>query len=137
MVKKYQKVLVAVDGSVQSISAIYEAVDFVKESGGGVFVLLVTDVLQIGKDSEVSKIIEEDMTALQEQVMSIIDNTVFYRIIRKIGTPKTEIVKFADSEMMDLIVIGSTGRHGLEKVLIGSTTSYVVSNASCNVLVVR
>jgi nucleotide-binding universal stress UspA family protein len=48
-----------------------------------------------------------------------------------------EIVDYAERENIDLIVIGSRGRTGLKKMLLGSVASGVVTYASCPVLVVK
>ena len=54
------------------------------------------------------------------------------------GYPKTLIANFNESkEKIDLIVMGATGLNAVERVLVGSTTSYVVTHAPCNVLVVK
>jgi nucleotide-binding universal stress UspA family protein len=47
------------------------------------------------------------------------------------------IVNYAESKNIDLIVIGTRGRTGLRKMLLGSVASYVVTYAHCPVLVVR
>lgn len=52
------------------------------------------------------------------------------------GTPKNEILNFAASANVDLIVIGSHGRHGIQR-LLGSTAYPVIQNAECDVLSVR
>jgi nucleotide-binding universal stress UspA family protein len=49
----------------------------------------------------------------------------------------TAIVEFARDRGADLIVIGTHGRTGLRRLLIGSVAELVVRNASCSVLVVR
>lgn len=54
----------------------------------------------------------------------------------EIGTPKREIVRVADEQDVDLIVIGSHGRHGLQ-LLLGSTANGVLHLANCDVLAVR
>ncbi|HTZ17927.1 MAG TPA: universal stress protein [Dissulfurispiraceae bacterium] len=53
------------------------------------------------------------------------------------GVPYEEILKFATEKGIDLIVIGTHGRKGLDRVLFGSTAERVVRNASCPVLTVR
>ena len=53
------------------------------------------------------------------------------------GVPYEEIIKFAKDNNFDLIVIGTHGRKGLDRVLFGSTAERVVRNASCPVLTVR
>lgn len=52
------------------------------------------------------------------------------------GNPKQEIVELAIKQQVDLIVVGSHGRHGLA-VLLGSTANGVLHYATCDVLAVR
>ncbi|MFM8332274.1 MAG: universal stress protein [Candidatus Methylumidiphilus sp.] len=54
----------------------------------------------------------------------------------EVGSPKAEIVRVAAEQNMDLIVIGTHGRHGFG-VLLGSTAASVVHHAGCDVLTVR
>ncbi len=53
------------------------------------------------------------------------------------GDPRTELVEAAIAGRADLLVVGSHGRTGLAKLLMGSVASYVVTHAPCSVLVVR
>ena len=52
------------------------------------------------------------------------------------GVPKQEIINIAGQEQVDLIVVGSHGRHGLA-LLLGSTANAVLHYAKCDVLAVR
>lgn len=52
------------------------------------------------------------------------------------GVPKEEVVRLAEQEHIDLIVIGSHGRHGLA-LLLGSTANSVIHHAKCDVMAVR
>lgn len=54
----------------------------------------------------------------------------------EVGTPKREIVRVAEEQDVDLIIIGSHGRHGLQ-LLLGSTANGVLHLAPCDVLAVR
>lgn len=54
-----------------------------------------------------------------------------------VGTPAAEIAKTATEWSADVIVIGSHGRHGVERVLLGSVAEAVMRRAPCSVLVVR
>ncbi len=54
----------------------------------------------------------------------------------KMGHPATEIRQFAQTESVDLIVIGTHSRHGLGR-LLGSTANAVLHSVPCNVMVVR
>jgi nucleotide-binding universal stress UspA family protein len=53
------------------------------------------------------------------------------------GSPVTEILRFAERENVDLIVMGSHGRTGLSRLLMGSIAEGVMRKAPCPVLVVR
>ncbi|GAA3906834.1 universal stress protein [Halomonas cibimaris] len=53
-----------------------------------------------------------------------------------VGMPDTEIHRFADDHNVDLIVVGSHGRHGFA-LLLGSTSTGVLHGAQCDVLAVR
>lgn len=52
------------------------------------------------------------------------------------GVPKEEIVEIATQQHIDLIVVGSHGRHGLA-LLLGSTANSILHHANCDVLAVR
>lgn len=54
----------------------------------------------------------------------------------EMGSPKLEIVRVAVENRVDLIVVGSHGRHGLA-LLLGSTANGVLHHAKCDVLAVR
>ncbi|MDD4915614.1 MAG: universal stress protein [Methylococcales bacterium] len=58
------------------------------------------------------------------------------RRLLEMGSPKLEIVRVADENQIDLIVLGSHGRHGLA-LLLGSTANGVLHHANCDVLAVR
>ena len=53
------------------------------------------------------------------------------------GSPSDEIVKFANGEGVDLIVMGTHGRKGLERTLMGSVADHVIKNASVPVLTIN
>ena len=58
------------------------------------------------------------------------------RIWVALGSPKLEITQMAETNQVDLIVVGSHGRHGLA-LLLGSTSNGVLHHAKCDVLAVR
>lgn len=53
------------------------------------------------------------------------------------GDPREALVEESKKEDVDLIVVGSHGRTGFEKLLMGSVATHVVTHAPCNVLVVK
>mgnify|MGYP002750620116 CR=1 FL=1 len=52
------------------------------------------------------------------------------------GSSKTEILRFAEDQNIDLIMVGSHGRHGIA-LLLGSTANAVLHGAPCDVLAVK
>jgi nucleotide-binding universal stress UspA family protein len=54
-----------------------------------------------------------------------------------IGSPESRIVEMADEIKPDLIVVGSHGYSGWERLLLGSVSDAVVHHAPCSVMVVR
>jgi universal stress protein A len=57
--------------------------------------------------------------------------------VMRIGHPADEIVKFAESHAIDLIVMGTHGREGVARVLVGSVAETVVRRATCPVLTIH
>ncbi len=54
----------------------------------------------------------------------------------EVGSPKLEIVRVAEENNVDLIIVGSHGKHGFA-LLLGSTANGVLHHAKCDVLAVR
>jgi nucleotide-binding universal stress UspA family protein len=53
------------------------------------------------------------------------------------GDPREALLRLVEDERIDLLVLGSHGRTGLAKLLLGSVSSHVVTHAHCSVLVVK
>ncbi len=55
----------------------------------------------------------------------------------RVGNAYLEIVRYAEEEKADLVVVGTHGRTGLKRVIMGSVAERVVRHAPCNVLTVK
>jgi nucleotide-binding universal stress UspA family protein len=75
--------------------------------------------------------------ALATRAAALAAEGVSARGVVKVGVPWQEIVRLADEEHADMIVMGTQGRTGLDRFLLGSVTERVVRQASCPVLTVR
>jgi nucleotide-binding universal stress UspA family protein len=53
------------------------------------------------------------------------------------GVPHEEIINFVSANKIDLVIMGTHGRKGIDKILFGSTAAQVVRHAPCPVLTVR
>lgn len=92
----------------------------------------VTTNLQEELDEVAENQMKEHRNLAIEKGLTDIETYILY------GYPKTLIANFNESkEKIDLIVMGATGLNAVERALVGSTTSYVVNHAPCNVLVVK
>jgi len=122
------------------------AADLARKYGARIYMLHV--IYDITRDS-VLYTSRLDMDSLYEEVkngareeMDNIASTAFQgfddleRVIR-VGSPAGDILQFADEADIDLIVIGSHGKKGLDRILFGSTALKVIKRANCPVLTVR
>jgi nucleotide-binding universal stress UspA family protein len=82
--------------------------------------------LQEGAMKQLERCVIEDLRGYKD---------IQYEVLR--GSPTEEILRYAKEQDIDLIVMGTHGRKGLDKVLFGSTAAKVVREAPCSVLVVR
>lgn len=74
---------------------------------------------------------------LERRAAAIRGQGITTRWLRRAGVPFQEIVETAAAEQADLIVIGTHGRSGLNRLLLGSVADRVIRLAPCPVLAVR
>ena len=137
----YKKILVPVDDSNQAMNALHEAIAVAKRNEAELFILNVKDETRLrGTSIALAMSVDE----IEEESKQIINNLtkdfpkdVAFQTVTFIGNPKKDIVKFAEDNAMDLIVIGANSKKLVDRILIGSTTSYVVEKSPCNVMVVK
>jgi nucleotide-binding universal stress UspA family protein len=91
----------------------------------------IKDVLETQK-KDVQKWFNEIKNKLKTVNISVVD-----KIIISASSTVGEIVGFADKEKIDSIILGTRGRTGLKKLLLGSVVEGVVTHSSCPVMVVR
>lgn len=142
----YKNILVAVDGSDQSEKAFEEAIAIARRNNAKLHVLYVIEEignyfgeLTISMDNILEKLREKEEEKMQEREKKAKEKGVVeIKTYVMYGYPKTLIAHFGEAgEPIDLIVIGKTGLNGLQRALVGSTTSYVVNHAEANILVVK
>ncbi len=146
MLDAYKNILVGIDGSEKAEKAFMEAIAAAKRNQATLHILYVNEVtgnyfgdfgfltpnLQEELDEVAEKQMNEHRNLAIEKGLTDIETYILY------GYPKTLIANFNESkEPIDLIVMGATGLNAVERALVGSTTSYVVNHAPCNVLVIK
>lgn len=146
MGESYKNILVAVDGSDQSNNAFQEAIKIAKRNGAALHILSVIEEMgnYFGELTMSMGTLMEDLRSREEEEMKERETKALEQGVLQVhtyvmyGYPKTLIADFTESkEPIDLIVIGRTGLNGFERLMVGSTTSYVVNHTKANVLVVN
>jgi nucleotide-binding universal stress UspA family protein len=155
---KISKILVAIDGSVHSMKAADMALELTKieltksrKVGSELTALTVLDVSKprkflssfIAAPTYGLRELEEERNAAK-QWMEVIrrkaeDRKIPFKseIIEGLTSAEASIVDYSESHEMDFIVVGTKGRTGFSKVLLGSVASRVVEYAHCSVFVVK
>lgn len=140
-----KNILYPTDLSEGSANAIPYVVDLTKHYGARLYVIhviydiaratgwhvphmnlneLYTDI-ETGVKKELERCCVEEMRGYKD---------IEYMIVK--GLPHEEILKFADENNIDMIIIGTHSRKGLDRIIFGSTAEKVVRNARCPVLTV-
>ncbi len=144
-----KKILVAVDGSSPSFNASDYAIDLAKRNDAELIVLYILspvpysqfEYANIGRMNEIETIEKEK--AQQEVVNKVKQKatedkvSVKTDVLIKYTSVVKEIVEYAENKKVDMIVIGSRGKTGFKKMLLGSVASGVVTYSHCPVLVVK
>ena len=144
MSKRYQKIMVAVDGSKQSEQAFLEALDLAKDNEAELFIVSIINKVELTHSAYAfSKIYAEEKQKIEVEMLKKIHDAKEYGIndihaIVETGDPRNLIgTVFPQQDAIDLIVMGATGKGAIQQALVGSTASYVVTHAPCSVLVVK
>ena len=145
MSSTYRRVLIAIDFSTAGKQVLARGLEIASNNQADILLLHVVEYLP-PLDFGYEPIIVPDwhsnedviLTQAQESLLQIATEHGLKPdcINVQTGTPKIEIIRYAEDQQADLIVIGSHGRHGLQR-LLGSTVTPVLHNAKCDVLAVK
>ncbi|MGF2637120.1 universal stress protein [Acinetobacter johnsonii] len=143
----YQNILVPVDGSETSYTAVAQAAELAKAFGGKITVVQVlaldpyiaaeyisatqtNDLIERARTS-VLKTLEEAAAKFSDLGIPVEAKLLEGQVVHR------EIIREAETSKADLIVIGSHGRTGLKRLFLGSVAQSVLGEAHIPVLVVR
>jgi nucleotide-binding universal stress UspA family protein len=149
----FERILIATDGSKNSEKAARVGIQLAKLSGGRVIVLYVADVGKYMSSAGLIPSFEGVSPAAVDQVVATIrgagekatlqvnemaeaSGIACQRLLVE-GNPPSEILKIAEASKANIIVMGSIGKTGLEKVLMGSVAEKVVHSSKLPVFIVR
>ena len=153
---KFSKILVAIDGSEPSMDAVDYAILMAGRYNSDLVALHVlperiryeyedridSDVPSTTTTSR--EIVELPRQGLEEKTFNKIKEKckennvkVTTEVINNTRSVAAEVVDYAESNNIDLIVVGTRGRSGFKKLLLGSVASAVITYAHCPVMVVK
>lgn len=136
------KILVALDRSIQAATILDQALEMVKQFKAECILYTVAeDIPDFGEGIAIGlseQIQQEAEKALGSALAKAMSKGVQARKVLDTGSsPADGILDLAEKEGIDLIIMGSRAKTGLDRFLIGSVATKVVSHAKCSVMVLR
>lgn len=136
----WKNIILPTDGSKYSNAASEKAIDFAKSYGGELLIVSVVDVPPEFY-AEAPQVVDDKTKKAKEFVADIKKKAEASGIKAStyVGEGKAHkvIIDFARDEKADIIVMGSHGKTGIKRLLMGSVTEGVIGHSSCPVLVVK
>jgi len=150
-VVKFKKIMIATDGSVCSKLAADKAIEFARLTGGTVYAVhVLSNTYLSAMDGESfssmgmnpwESIQEEFRKKGQEAVNYVKDSGemkgVNVESVLLEGNPSEELIRYAEEKNMDIVIMGTFGKTGLDRFLLGSVTGNLVRHSKVPVMVVK
>ncbi len=137
----YGRVLLPTDGSAGNDRAVEQAIGLAEETEAELHVLFVVEdtpyAPEMADESFEIRLREIGEGAIEEIRARAEESSIELRTAIEEGVPHRSILEYADDTGIDLIVMGTHGRSGLDRYLLGSVTERVVRTADVPVLTVR
>lgn len=146
---RFSRILVGIDGSESSLNASEYAIEMAKKDGAQVIAVSIKSLplssYGLAAPQDEAKLSNEDkeMHGIKEsldkvdQIAKRNNIQVKKEIIKSQMSIEAAIVEYAESEDVDLIVIGTRGTSDIKNILLGNIASGVVKYAACPVMVVK
>lgn len=138
----YDHILLPTDGSEETEPAVEQAIDLADRYSASLHILYVVDKTALTPDMDVSLMYEELEEMGQSIVADLTDRAEQAGVTDAVGAvlygaPHEEIIEYADEHGVDLIVMGTHGRTGLDRYILGSVAEKVVRLSEVSVLTTR
>ncbi|MCJ8009566.1 universal stress protein [Lederbergia wuyishanensis] len=138
----YKRILLAADGSENSIRAAKEAVKIASYTEGSVVEIVFvidysrgsSDILQ-SKDAETLDFERRKKLLPIEEMLN--QAKVTYKVTLLHGDPGQLIVEYVNKQTCDMVVMGTRGLNALQEMVLGSVSHKVAKDAKCPVLIVK
>lgn len=138
----YNRILLAADGSENSVRATKEAVKIAALSPNcTVEVVSVADFAK-AKNEILHSQSKEELELKRRKKLATVEELlqlakVTYKVKIMHGEPGPTIIEYANKEKIDLVIMGSRGLNALQEMVLGSVSHKVVKRANCPVLIVK
>lgn len=142
----FSKILVPFDGSSHSIKAFKTALDIAKKHKSKIYVLTCLEKENLGVwyiDKRVNKKIVQDAKKYAKKFLEKLekmskDSDVDISIhIEETKSISKKIIDFSNSKKINLVVIGSHGHSGFDRMILGSVSNKISQLAKCPVLITK
>lgn len=139
----YDTILIPTDGSEGVEAAIEEGIDLARVTDATVHVLSVVDDRRYGTIPDAEWVgLHEALESESERAVESVAGQATRSNVETVtaveeGPPADWIIKYADTNDIDCIVMGTHGRSGLDRLLLGSVTETVIRRTSIPVHIVR
>jgi len=145
----FDKILIPTDGTDPANKAARTGVELAAEHGSTVHAMSVVEPMSLGRftagakpaSAEQGEAVEELRTAAMDAIDSVADMCEEQSIdvveALEYGKPDEVIINYAEEEGIDAIVMGTHGREGTERLIVGSVAEKVVRRSSVPVVTVR
>lgn len=142
----FEKILVPVDGSESSKLALSKAIELGNQFGSEIQVLSVAPEANLMRftastsnyDGSVNpEVIDLTMSILDGAKVQLKDYANPYEVQYIVGDAAREILRFAENNKIDLIVMGNRGMGAFSRTILGSVSNKVVNSSPASVLVVK
>lgn len=144
MLQRYQNIMVAVDGSHEAELAFEKGVNVALRNNSRLTIAHVIDTRALQSvstfDSEVYEELQEDAKKLMDQYAEKAKEAGVANVVTivEMGNPKTLLATdIPEEQKVDLIMVGATGLNAFERLLVGSSSEYILRHAKVDLLVVR
>jgi nucleotide-binding universal stress UspA family protein len=144
---KLKKILYPTDFSESSLEALKYAVSFARDYQAKLVLMHVVNEKIFSEGLSLPRVeapeaLGQEMAAEAERQLKVLipaeqRQGLDWELVILSGMPFLEIIRYARANDVDLIVIGTHGRSGIEHIMFGSTAEKVVRKAPCPVLSVR
>lgn len=144
----YQRILVAVDGSATSLRGLDEAMRVAKATGGRLRLVHVLNTLMLESEIASTAYYQALAESIRDSGVKILEHAAGVvraaglpfeeKLVEKVGAhPADEIIAQAKDWPADLIVLGTHGRRGMTRLVLGSDAERVLRRSPVPVLMVR